>query len=297
MQRTITYTVSEKEDGRLVLDILRGSMDLSATLVKKVKYRDRGILCNGQSIRTDQRVHAGDQLSVCVEEKQACSAQIVPTRGTPQIVYEDEDLLVVNKPADLVVHPSPGHHADSLANILLWHYLQRGETMVFHPVHRLDRGTSGLLVVAKHAHAQALLTKQMHTGAFSRRYMALVCGRMPSGQGTISAPIARVPDQVLLRRVDPQGARAVTHYRVLHSDETKSLLALRLQTGRTHQIRVHMAYLGHPLLGDFLYGQEDGSIARPALHAMELKLVQPLTKEPLLFTAPIPEDMQRCLPD
>ena len=295
MERVITYTILPEEDGRLVLDILRGRLGLSATLVKKVKYRERGILCNGLAIRTDQRVRAGDELAVRVEERQACSAQIVPACGTLDIVYEDEDLVVVNKPADMVVHPSPGHRADSLGNVLLWHYLQRGETIVFHPVHRLDRGTSGLMVVAKHAHAQALLTKQMHTGAFSRRYRAIVCGRMPLGCGTICAPIARVPDQVLLRHVDSEGARAVTHYRVCQCTERQSLLDLQLQTGRTHQIRVHMAYLGHPLLGDFLYGKEEACIRRPALHAMELRLVQPLTHEWLTFTAPLPADMQRCL--
>lgn len=295
MERVITYTILPEEDGRLVLDILRGRLGLSATLVKKVKYRERGILCNGLAIRTDQRVCAGDELAVRVEERQACSAQIVPACGTLDIVYEDEDLVVINKPADMVVHPSPGHRADSLGNVLLWHYLQRGETMVFHPVHRLDRGTSGLMVVAKHAHAQALLTKQMHTGAFARRYRAIVCGRMPLGRGTVCAPIARVPNERLLRCVDARGARAVTHYCVRECTRTQSLLDLQLQTGRTHQIRVHMAFLGHPLRGDFLYGKEETSIARPALHAMELTLLQPLTRERLTFTAPLPADMQRCL--
>ena len=221
----------------------------------------------------------------------------VPTPGPLDLIWEDEDVVVVNKPPGLLVHPSHGHFADTLGNFLMYHYQQTGQDCDFHPVHRLDKGTSGLLVVAKHPHAQEQLKQQLHTEAFRRVYLAICDGQPPAPSGTVDAPIGLAPDS-RARAVCPDGQSARTHYRVLQSWEGGSLVELQLDTGRTHQIRVHMAHLGCPLTGDFLYGTEQPEkIARPALHSHQLSFTHPITGEHLAFTQPLPEDMAALLPN
>jgi 23S rRNA pseudouridine1911/1915/1917 synthase len=209
-------------------------------------------------------------------------------------------MLVVNKPAGLVVHPSHGHYQDSLANILVYHYEQLGQNLVVRPVGRLDKDTSGLLIIAKHAAAAAAFDQQRKNGTLQRTYLALVEGRPSPASGTIQAPLGRREDSLILRQVRPDGERAVTDYEVLQSwypsvctDPAYSLVRLRLHTGRTHQIRVHMAYLGHPLLGDPFYGTEGSyGMHRTALHSYEIRCIQPFTGVALQFTCELAEDMK-----
>ena len=297
MERILEYKVLPEDNGRPVRDILRLRLDLSSTLVKRLKHRENGILLNGRPVRTNQKAAGGDRLTVLLEDADACSQNVVPTPGELDILFEDQDLLVVDKPAGVPVQPSPGHYADSLGNILVWHYQQLGQSFTFRPVNRLDKGTSGVMAVAKNAYIHDALRRQMAQGLLKKEYLALAEGRLQPPDGVIDAPIARKPGSVLLREVRPEGAQAVTAYRTVAAGQTLSLVRLSPATGRTHQIRVHLAHLGHPLLGDFLYGTERPDlISRPALHACSLSLLHPITGEALCWEAPLPEDMARLSP-
>jgi 23S rRNA pseudouridine1911/1915/1917 synthase len=263
---------------------------MSGTLLRRMKWVEDGILLDGSRVFANQPVTAGQVLDVRLsdpEEKQEFPA----TPGELDIVYEDRDLIVVNKAPGVSVHPGPGHYTDTLGNFLLWHFEQEGEALSLHPVHRLDKGTSGLIVTAKHPFAQDQLRLQLHTNRFQRRYLAVCQGTLEPETGTIDLPIGRCDDSIVKRQVREDGDRAVTHYETLATQGDSSLLRLELETGRTHQIRVHLAHLGHPLVGDFLYGTESAEISRPALHSAELSLVHPVTGETLGWTAPLPEDM------
>ena len=220
----------------------------------------------------------------------------MPNDGPVNIRYEDDDLLVVDKPPGLAVHPCAGSWEDSLGARLVHYYQKIGLRADFHPVHRLDKGTSGLMVVAKHPAAQHILTQTLHSGDFLREYLAVCRGCPFPRSGVVDAPLGRTDTSYIRQEVRPDGKPARTHYEVIEQGERFSLLRLRLETGRTHQIRVHMAYLGHPLAGDFLYGTEDPAlISRPALHSARLELKQPFTGVRLAFEAPLPEDMKHIL--
>jgi len=220
----------------------------------------------------------------------------VPAPGPLDIVYEDPDLLVLNKASGVAVHPGPGHYNDTIGNFLLHYYDSRGEEGDFHPVHRLDRGTSGLMVVARHPHAQEILKGQLHTADFHRTYLAVCEGAPEPPAGTVDAPLGPREGSLVEQCVRPDGKPARTRYETIRQAEAVSLLRLKLETGRTHQIRVHLAWLGHPLVGDFLYGREDpGLIRRPALHSAELSFRHPITGKQLSFSQPLPEDMAALL--
>ena len=277
--------------------LLRGPLALSGTAVKRAKRLEDGILLDGVRAAAGDRVQAGQVLSVVVGDTEVSGA-IVPAPGPLNIVYQDRDVLVLNKAPGVAVHPGPGHHADTIGNFLMDYYRKEGILADFHPVHRLDRGTSGLLLVALHGHAQEVLKEQLHTPSFRRVYLA-VCEGVPEPlSGVIDAPIGRLEGSVLARTVRPDGQRAVTRYQTLGTGHGRALVRLELETGRTHQIRVHMAHIGHPLTGDFLYGTEDPAlIPRPALHAAELAFNHPITGRPMAFTAPLPQDMTVLAPE
>ena len=206
------------------------------------------------------------------------------------------DIIVLNKAAGVPVHPGPGHFSDTLGNFLLYYYDSKGDPSDLHPVHRLDRGTTGLLAAAKHPHAQEVLKNQLHTADFRRTYLAVCEGVPQPAEGVIDVPMGPKPGSLMEQQVRPDGKPARTRYRVLSVRGGRALVQLELDTGRTHQIRVHMAHIGHPLTGDFLYGTEDRAlIPRPALHSARLTLRQPITGQVLSFTVPLPEDMQRLL--
>lgn len=295
-RRRLSYTVKTEDEGKPVLALLRQGLSLSSSSVKRAKRLEDGILLDGEPVFTNAAVRPGQVLTVRLSGEERSAPHIARTPGELSILYEDRDLLVVDKPADLCVHPSQGHRDSSLAGIVLWHYERWGEPMVFRPVNRLDRHTSGLMVVAKNAHAQAQLARQHTQGSFFRTYLALANGRVSPGEGRIDAPIARAPGSILARQVDPAGAPAATRYTVLDASNEVSLVCVRPETGRTHQIRVHFASLGHPLLGDFLYGQEQPDlIGRTALHSWRLSFLQPVSGAPIHLEAPLPQDMARCI--
>ena len=245
-------------------------------------------------IRICDKLDPGDTITVRIYEDTDSSSEIVPWDAPIDIVYEDEDLILVNKPGDMVVHPSYAHYKDSLSNALAGYYKRTGQDHVIRTIGRLDRETSGLLIFAKNRHSAAVLSDQKDSMSRRKEYLALCSGVFRDTEGTVDAPIASKDGQRMVREVRPDGKSAVTHYKVLKQYEDYALVRLRLDTGRTHQIRVHMQYIGHPLLGDYFYGKEisdNHGMNRAALHAAYLEIVHPITGRKLTFEADLPADM------
>ena len=295
MSRRLELVTGPEQAGVKIDTILKKHLGLSGTVVRRIKWLEDGILLDGQRVNTRTLPVEGQTLSVRLSDPERRSG-ILPAPGPLDIVYEDGDIIVLNKAPGVSVHPGPGHYADTLGNFLLHHYDQTGEEADFHPVHRLDRGTSGLMVAAKHAHAQEVLKNQLHTDAFRREYLAVCEGVPAPNQGTVDAPLGPKEGSLVEQEVRPDGKEARTHYRVLSVHSGRALLELVLDTGRTHQIRVHMAHLGHPLTGDFLYGEERPDlIGRPALHSARLTFRHPITGAEMAFAVPLPGDMDALL--
>ena len=292
--RILTYTVTPEEDGRMVKGILRGNLQLSYTLLKSLKWRENAILLNGQSVHINAIVHTGDVVSVALSERAPREDLYCEHTARPNIVYEDDDLLVLNKPAGVAMHPKADDASAPSLAAMLTGYL--GEGSVPHFVSRLDKGTSGLLIAAKSGYVHDRLRRALHSDNLRREYRAVAVGAVTPDHGVIDAPIGRAEGSIIRRCVRADGLPSLTEYETLQTSERFTLLRLRPQTGRTHQLRVHMAHLGYPLAGDWLYGTEDKNlIARPALHSYELWFTQPITGQEFHFTATIPQDMQRLL--
>ncbi|WP_297719286.1 RluA family pseudouridine synthase [Intestinimonas sp.] len=293
--RRLSLTVPPERAGQKVDTLLRKVLGLSGTVIRRIKWLEDGILLDGVRVFTSQRVEGGQVLTVRLSDPERRSG-VTPAPGPLDIVYEDGDLLVLNKAPGVLVHPGAGHFPDTIGNFLLDYYDKAGIEADFHPVHRLDKGTSGLMVVAKHPHAQEVLKNQLHTAEFRRIYLAVCLGGPAEEAGTVDAPIGMAEGSIVARAVRPDGLPARTHYQVLRRVGDRALVRLALETGRTHQIRVHMAHLGCPLAGDFLYGTEDKDLVpRPALHSSELTIRQPVTGEVLTFTCPLPGDMAHLI--
>ena len=293
MSRRLELVITPELAGVKVDTLLKHHLHLSGTVVRRVKWLEDGILVDGRRVNTRFCPAAGQVLSVRLSDPVRNSG-IVPAPGPLDIVHEDDDLIVLNKSAGVPVHPGPGHFSDTLGNFLVDYYEKTGQEADFHPVHRLDRGTSGLLVAAKHPHAQEVLKNQLHTEDFRRVYLAVCEGLPDPPAGVIDAPLGPRPGSLMEQMVRPDGRPARTKYGVLRRWGGRALVSLELETGRTHQIRVHMAHIGHPLTGDFLYGTEDRAlICRPALHSGYLSFRHPLTGETMQFSVPLPEDMAR----
>ena len=293
MQRIITYTISPKDSGISILSFLRNN-GFSKHILTTMKRADHAILLNGQPTFAKTALREQDVLRILVPEETGSEESILPVKMSLDILYEDEDILVLNKPADMPVHPSAGNYENTLANGVAWYYRQQGETFVYRCINRLDRDTTGVLVLAKNPLSGALLSTQMKQRRIRRTYLALTDG-IPPEKGTVRAPIARVNDSVITREVNfERGEPAVTHYERLAVSNGYALVELHLETGRTHQIRVHMNYIGCPLPGDFLYHPVFDRIGRQALHSFQLEFEHPITKEPLRFLAPVPEDFRKA---
>ena len=293
MDRILTYTVQPDEENMLLLDFLR-SKGFSRGILSSMKPYKGAILLNGERGFGKSVLHAGNFLRIHIPETES-SENILPVKMDLSILYEDEDLLVINKPADMPVHPSIGNYDNTLANGAAWYFKEKGQTFVYRCINRLDRDTTGALILAKNPYSAAVLSAQMKQRQIRRTYLAIVQGIAPE-QGTIAAPIGRAADSTIERQVDfANGESAVTHYERLDTYHSYSLIELHLETGRTHQIRVHMKHTGHPLLGDFLYHPEDHSISRQALHCASLTFTHPITGETLTINAKLPEDMQQLL--
>lgn len=295
MSRRLELPITGALAGIKVDTLLKRHLGLSGTVVRRIKWLEDGILVDGTRVNTRFCPKEGQVLSVRLSDQERRSG-ILPAPGPLDIVYEDGDMVVLNKAPGMPVHPGPGHYSDTIGNYLLHYYDQEGVEGDFHPVHRLDRGTSGLLVVARHPHAQEVLKNQLHTDGFRREYLA-VCEGVPHPLiGTVDAPLGPKPGSLVEQMVRPDGKPARTHYETVKAGEGCALMRLVLDTGRTHQIRVHLAHLGHPLVGDFLYGKEEPErIPRPALHSYRLTVRHPITGEEMSFTAPVPPDMKRLL--
>lgn len=298
--REIEYTVTEA-DGRLTAgEIMRERLMLSSREVSRCKQFDDGVMCKGMPIRIISVLEPGEVLTIRIYEDIENGSLIIPSDEPIDIVYEDEDLILLNKKGDMVVHPSYAHYKDSLSNALAGYYKKTGQEHVMRVIGRLDRETSGLIIFAKNRHSASILSRKSERMSRRKEYLALCSGIFETKEGTVDAPIERIPGQRMIREVRDDGKRAITHYKVEKEFQDFSLVRLKLDTGRTHQIRVHMSYLGHPLLGDNLYGkdiQDNKGLTRAALHACHLEFEQPITGEKLSFEAQLPEDMQNAIGD
>lgn len=284
--RELEYTVEEYFEGKKLISFLRGHIKISVRLLRSLKRIDGGIKVNGSHARTVDIIHAGDRVTLTIHEDESSS---IPIDYPLTVVYEDEDVLVIDKPAMLPMHESHNHQGDTLANAVSGYLGKKGKSLSFRAVGRLDKGTSGLVICALNSHAAARLS-----GNFEKTYYAISTGHY-DGVGTIDKPIYR-PDPIkTYRTADDRGDRAVTHYKVLESGKNYSLLEINLETGRTHQIRVHFAYLGTPLYGDRMYGEEHPLIERQALHCGRLSFTHPVTGERIDLESSLPEDMVRVL--
>ncbi|WP_320923233.1 RluA family pseudouridine synthase [Hungatella sp.] len=293
MKTTMTYLIQQQDIQKTVEQFLL-SNGYSAALIRRLRHTEQSILKNGIPVYTTYRLDEGDSLAVTLPEEHG-SENIVPVPMDLDIRYEDRDLLVVNKAAGIPIHPSQGNHDNTLANGIAWYLGEKGEAATYRAINRLDRDTTGLLILARHALSACMLSEMVRTHAIRRCYLAAASGLVPP-EGVIDAPIARTCDSTIERCVDfERGDSARTHYRTLcyNRDTDCSLVELRLETGRTHQIRVHMKHIGHPLPGDFLYNPDYRLIGRQALHSWQLDFIHPIKKEPLHFEAPLPEDMRR----
>ena len=286
--RTLTLTVDEAWDGSTVKHLLRARLHMAEGLIARIKLRETGLMRNGERVFTTARLHTGDVLCVEIGDESAVN-EALPIAAPLTFVYEDEDIAVLNKSPDMAVHGSAGGQGCTVANALaaLW-----GRDMAFHPVSRLDRGTSGIMVIAKSAYVHDLLRRMLHTNAFRREYLALARGEFPDDSGTVDLPVGRDIGAPTKRAVTPDGQPSRTEYTVLERFPAGALLRVRPFTGRTHQIRVHMAAIGHPLFGDALYGSPDDMLRRPALHSVYLSLRHPVTGERMELTAALPDDLR-----
>ena len=291
--RILQAAVTEAEAGQKLKTFLRCRWHISSSLLKSLKWRPGAIRVNGAEVPVSALLRPGDRVTVDISDNVPLSPHITPVDLPLDILYEDEDLLILNKPAGIAVHSAAlTEETVTLAGAVA-HYLGGA---AFHPVNRLDRGVTGIMAVAKNGYMHHRCMAILHTDDFRREYRGVCAGVPEPEAGLIDLPIGRDPSSVLKRCVDPAGLPARTEYRVLEARGDRSLLLLRPLTGRTHQLRLHCAAAGHPLLGDWLYGAEDRAlIARPALHSCELWLRHPLTGETLHLTAPLPEDMARLL--
>lgn len=326
MNRTLTYTIGDEYNGLRVEQFLKRK-GYSVQNLTEIKRMPESVMVNGVHYYMRQPLAAGDHLEVHICETE-CSEKIPPANLPLDIVYEDEDIIVINKPAGMPIHPSMKNYTNSMANALAYYYQEQNKPFIFRCSNRLDRDTSGLTVVAKHLVSASILASMVARKEVQREYLAIVSGHVTPEEGTIDAPLARKEGTIIERTVDfEHGERAITHYKVVqkferspdslkdqhtgssssqceqHADtlppwqkqQAYTLVSLHLETGRTHQIRIHMKYLGYPLIGDYLYHPDMELIGRQALHSHRLSFRHPITGKWMEFTAPLPEDMRSIL--
>lgn len=312
MTRILNYTVTEADAGKKLEEFLREN-GCSHHVLTQLKRTERGICLNGVWAYTTQRLNTGDIIQLTIQELES-SEHIIPVPLPLSIVYEDEDLMVIDKPSNMPIHPSINNYDNTLANAVMYYFAQQNIPFVYRCINRLDRDTSGLLILAKNMMSGAILSSMSAQRQIHREYLTVVEGCLPEA-GTICAPIARSEHSVLMRCVDwEHGEEAVTHYQRIACFESASinyltepdqnnqapmlsLARVHLETGRTHQIRVHMNYIGHPMIGDFLYNPDSQHlINRQALHSHRLSFVHPITREPLTFVSELPCDIQKVIP-
>ena len=290
--RTLTKSIAQADENRTVLSLLRREFACSDAHISRLKRRETGILLNGERCYVTARVRSGDELTIEIGDLP--DGHIVPMAYTLDVRYEDDDLLILDKPAGIAVHQSTRDPEElTLENAVCYHL---GGLISPHPVSRLDRGTSGLIAFAKSGYIHERLRRQMHSAAYGRTYLAVAIGHIDPPSGEINLPIGMAEGSTYQRAIRDDGQPAHTEHETLAQNERFSLLRLMPHTGRTHQLRLHMAAIGHPLAGDWLYGAEDRLlIARPALHSHELVLTHPITGEIIRLVSDLPEDMRRLM--
>ncbi|MFZ5969140.1 MAG: RluA family pseudouridine synthase [Bacillota bacterium] len=288
----LVFVVDEDHVDLELKEILYDQMGLSSRLVRRSK-RSKNILVNGHKIPFHAKMRKGDRIEVIMEDE---PNQFEPEDIPLDIAYEDMDLLIINKQPGLVVHPTKGHPTGTLANAIVYYMEKTNQQFKIRFINRLDRDTSGLVMVAKNPYTQQELSKQMIDNQVEKIYLAVVKGQMDEEQGTVDAPIGRPDPEDILRRVYEEGQPSVTHYQVVERLEDATVIKVKLETGRTHQIRVHMSHIGYPLFGDELYGYVNKDlIERQALHAESLTFHQPRTGEEIRVKAKTPEDIQQLI--
>lgn len=287
----LSYQISTNDSYTTIKEVIKGYFQVSDRLFLKLKQQNK-LFLNHQLALPHTPVISGDVVSFLLDFIED-NENIVPTPIELSIIYEDEYYLVINKPAGIAVHPSHLHYNNSLSNGVRFYFDQIPLNKKIRIVNRLDRNTSGLVIFAKNEYIQECLIKQMQQKTFQKEYLAIVHGTLDSIQGTIEAPIARKENSIIERCVSPSGKNAITHYHVLEKGNSLSLIKLHLETGRTHQIRVHCKYIGHPILGDSLYGCESTLIGRQALHSYHVSFIHPVFHHLVSYTAPLSKDMKQ----
>ncbi len=291
--RWLEFVVTEADAGKIVQDILTGPMGISRRMIQKLTRR-KAILINNKPAFLKRAVKAGDTVKAKIrfEEAESLAAEAMSL----DIIFEDEDLLILNKPPGIPVHPTEAGQTGTLSNGVAHHLQQQNLAAKVRPVHRLDQNTSGVIVFAKNQYAHQHLDNQLRNRELKREYLAVVRGNISEDNRSIDLPIGRRPNHPTKRMVTPKGEPAVTHLEVLERLDGSTVVLLRLETGRTHQIRVHLSHIGHPLWGDRLYGSENKAlIKRQALHALRLSLTHPRSRKSLVFQAPVPEDIDKLI--
>ena len=290
-------TVDERYEGVLLRTFLKGTLGISTKMLSRLKNDEEGIVVNGTRVTVRYVLHAGDVLTLMDLDREA--GRVIPVQLPVDILFEDDDVVLANKPADMPTHPSHDHLDDTLANALLYYYREMGRPFVFRPVSRLDRNTSGVVLVAKHKIAAARLDGAMSERRIEKTYLAILDGVPSERTGRIETHICRTDKSIITRRVcsaEEEGASyALTEYEVLAENGSHALVKAHPRTGRTHQLRVHFAHIGCPILGDDLYGKGSALIGRQALHAYELTFPHPSDRHSVTVTAPLPKDMERAL--
>lgn len=287
MYRILEYTIEEDFDGKKVEVFLRKRLGASARVIKDLKFSENGLVLNGVRARTIDILHTGDNFTVTFPEEKG--EMFEPLPYPLEVLFEDDYFLIVNKPAGLANHPSHNHQGDTLANAVAYHLKQNGKKSAFRSVGRLDKGTSGIVVCALNRFAAASIS-----GKIYKEYEA-VCEGVLSGEGVIDAPIYRPDPIITVRTVDERGEKAVTEWRAIKNINGRTHLRIHLQTGRTHQIRVHFAHIGMPLVGDTMYGKPSNEISHQALVCKYCRFTHPVTKEAIEIEVPTPPDWERIL--
>ena len=296
MERKLEYIITDEFHNKTIEHFFK-HLEFPHQAIVQLKKTHKGILRNGIWAYTSERLQKDDILSLHLIED-VPESSVEPIHVPLNIIYEDEDLIVIDKTANMPIHPSMNHHEGTVANGLMYYFNKQGKDFTFRAINRLDRDTSGLTMVAKHLLSGGILSRQVSTKEIKRTYLAICQGKLPE-RGTIDAPIARVADSTIERCVNPEtGEHAVTHFTRLAYDEEKnlSLAELQLETGRTHQIRVHLKHIGYPIIGDFLYNPNYTYCQRQALHSASLTFVHPITKKEMHFKSPLPKDLKCIFP-
>ena len=291
------YKISAEENGKTVKEVLRYGAGLSLAFTKQLKFLDDGIMLNGERVTVRKTVKEGDILSLATEDIKRTDA-LTPTDLPLDIIYEDEDIVLPNKSANMPTHPSHNHRGDTLADALAYKYQNEDTPFVFRAISRLDRNTSGLVLVAKSRLSASRLSASMKQGNIAKTYVAVLDGRPQTDEGVIDTYIKRETESIIFRKAcqkDEGGDRAITKYKVIAASDAHSLVLAYPITGRTHQLRVHFSHVGAPILGDDMYGKESPLISRHALHASTLEFPHPSTNESIKVCAPLSEDMANAV--